>query len=243
MVNGDPTTAWTSGQRMEPDMWVQANLGMLRVIDAIAVRSGGRGAPAGYEVLVSGDGTQWTVLGTRERNASDILLTFAPCAVRYIKVRQTGLPPWNTPWQVAEIAVHPAASWQATASVNADSAALAVDNNPETLWTTGVAQQPGMSFTLDMGLVQTVAGLALPSGAQPEFPQDFAIQVSTDGQSWQIVARSPAGGNFLPLDVLFDPVPARYIHVECTGANRRRPWTITEVKVQRTITAWETLQG
>ena len=223
MVNGDPTTAWTSGQRMEPDMWVQANLGMLRVIDAIAVRSGGRGAPAGYEVLVSADGTQWTVLGTRERNASDILLTFAPCAVRYIKVRQTGLPPWNTPWQVAEIAVHAAASWQATASVNPDSAALAVDNNPETSWTTGVAQQPGMSFTLDMGLVQTVAGLAMPSGDQPEFPQDFAIQVSTDGQSWQIVARSPAGGNFLPLDVLFDPVPARYIHVECTGANRRRP--------------------
>ena len=57
------------------------------------------------------------------------------------------------------------------------------------------------------------------------------------------VARSPAGGNFLPLDVLFDPVPARYIHVECIGHNRRRAWTITEVKVQRTVTAWETIQG
>jgi F5/8 type C domain/Ig-like domain from next to BRCA1 gene len=243
MVNADPTAVWTSGQRMEPGMWVQADLGLARVIDAIAVRSGGRGAPAGYDVLVSSDGSRWTALGTRERNAGDIMLTFAPCAMRYIKVMQTGMPPWNTPWQVAEIAVHPAPSWQAAASVNTDLAGLAVDNNPETVWTTGVPQQPGMSFTLDMGLVQTVAGVALPSGPQADFPQDFAIQVSTDGQTWQIVARSPAGGNFLPLDVLFDPLPARYIHVECTGENRRRAWTISEVKVQRTVTAWEILRG
>lgn len=242
IIDGDPNTAWTSGQPMRPDMWVQADLGTLRTIDAIAVRSGGRGFAEGYQVLVSSDGQNWVQVGSRERVRSDFAVTFAPMNLRYIKIVQTGQPQWATPWQIADLSVHDAPLWQATATHNAAQVQLAFDNDPQTLWTTGVPQQPGMSYTLDIGAAQLISGLTLDNGSKSEYPMGYNVQVSADGQTWSVIGASAPTGNWAPVSLTFDPLLARYIHIECTASNRWHPWSIAEIYVIRNVSDWEVVQ-
>ncbi len=240
-VDGDPATAWTSGQKMEPNMWFQLDLGAPRIIDGIAVRSGGKGFPSGYEVHISNDGANWQVVGVREKNWGDFSITFAPYAARFIKIVQTGETRWGAPWQIAEIAVHDARPWQATASHNPELAPLAFDDDPTTQWTCGIPQQVGMNYTLDMGVVQTISALTLENGTKPEYPQGYRIQLSADGHSWSVVAESSPAGNWQPLNVSFDAMSARYVYVECTASNRWHPWSISQLWVARDVADWKPL--
>ncbi|MBI3734125.1 MAG: discoidin domain-containing protein [Chloroflexi bacterium] len=240
-IDGNPHTTWDSGQPMEPGMWVQCDLGARRTIDALFITSGGRGFPAGCEAQVSADGFAWAAVGRRERNWGDVTFTFAPLAARYIRIAQTGRSLAGEPWQIAAIAVHEAAPWQAVASHNPNLAGLAFDHNPDTLWTSAAPQEPGMTFTLDMGAQHTITGLTLENGPRPEYPQGYRLMIATDGEDWQEVAHSPETGNWSPLSLTFDPVPVRYIRIECTAASRWQPWSISQIWVLRSVGEWEAL--
>jgi hypothetical protein len=225
-------------------MWYQADLGTVHMLDAIKVMCPGRGFPAGYRVDISADGVAWAMVGAKEKNWSDFGVSFAPYPVRYIHITQTGTTQWAAQWQISEVFVREAGAWNAVASHSPELVGFALDNNPTTQWTTGVPQQEGMSFTLDMGLVQSVTGVLLDNGDKPQYPQGFSVKVSADGNNWSEVARSPDAGNWRALDVTFNATPARYIHIECTSNNRWHPWSINQFTVRREVrpSEWRVLQ-
>lgn len=230
-VDRDPATAWSSQARQEPGMWFEVDMGKERVIEAIEVHSPGRGYAVGYRLFISTDRQTWVLVDERPRNWKDIEATFAPVPVRYIRIEQTGRPSYNAPWLISEIATRPAVPWRATASHNAHLAANALDNRPDTAWTTGQPQEPGMWFMVDFRQVLTLDGLILDHGKRPDYPRGVRVQTSYDGETWRTVheAAENEGG----LDVTFDrPVAARYLAVRQTG-RADRPWTIARFIVKR----------
>ncbi|MDQ7030717.1 MAG: discoidin domain-containing protein [Ardenticatenia bacterium] len=151
--------------------------------------------------------------------------------MRSIRVEQTGSPSYNAPWLISEIATRPAVLWRANASHNAHLAANALDNRPDTAWTTGEPMRPGMWFMVDFRRVLTIDGLTLDHGERPEFPRGVRVQTSYDGKNWRTVLDVPEHtGTF---DVTFErAVAARYVAIRQTG-RADRPWTIARFLVKR----------
>ncbi|GEM_PF-6004729 len=230
-VDRDPDTFWSSQVRQAPGMWFEVDMGKERVIEAVQVRSPGRGFAVGYRLLISADRRTWVVVDERARNWKDIEATFTPVAVRYIRLEQTGSPSYNAPWLISEIATRPALPWRANASHNPQLAANALDNRRETAWTTGEPMRPGMWFMVDFRRVLAFEGLVLDHGERPDYPRGVRVQTSYDGKTWRTVLDVPEHeGTF---DVTFErPVAARYVAVRQTG-RADRPWTIARLLVKR----------
>jgi hypothetical protein len=88
-----------------------------------------------------------------------------------------------------------------------------------------------MWLEIDMGQVRPVSGLVLESARSPlDYPRGYVVQVSTDRQAWQEVARQP--NNETELDVTFKPQSARYLRVEQTGQADPWWWSIHEVTIK-----------
>jgi glucosylceramidase len=92
----------------------------------------------------------------------------------------------------------------ASASEGAD-AGNAIDDDAVTRWTTGAAQHPGQTLTVDLGTPRDVGRVALDTGAiteaavnwgpgQPsgDYPRGLLVSTSTDGTSWSRRCRRPA---------------------------------------------------
>ena len=230
-VDRDPATAWSSQVRQEPGMWFEVDMGKERIIEAVEVRSPGRGYAVGYRLLISRDRQTWVLVDERARNWKDIEATFTPVSVRYIRVEQTGRPSYNAPWLIREIATRPAVPWRANASHNPHLAVNALDNRPDTAWTTGQPQEPGMWFMVDFRRVLTLEGLSLDHGDRPDYPRGVRVQTSYDGKEWRTVHEVPE--NEGRLEITFErPVTARYLAVRQTG-RADRPWTIARFLVRR----------
>ena len=69
-----------------------------------------------------------------------------------------------------------------------------------------------------------------------QFPRGYVVQVSTDGQGWQEVARD--SDNWGEVEVEFEPVTARYVLVETTKSSDYYPWGIAEFIVWRSSPTW-----
>lgn len=111
-----------------------------------------------------------------------------------------------------------------------DNLRQAIDNDPFTRWSTMLPQQPGMWFQIDLGEVRTVRQLRLDTERSPnDYPRGYVVRVSPDGQQWDKVAENPA--NDRPLQVAFEPRPARYLRVEQTGSSDRWWWSVHEVEI------------
>ena len=114
-----------------------------------------------------------------------------------------------------------------------DNLQYALDNNPNTRWSTRAPQAPGMWFQIDLGAVRTVSGLALDNAASPnDYARGYAISLATGRDDWQAVVRNDHNDG--PLDVTFSPQPARYIYIEQTGRSEHWWWSIHEVSVKYT---------
>ncbi|HFD39251.1 MAG TPA: hypothetical protein ENJ31_05315, partial [Anaerolineae bacterium] len=238
--DGDPTTFWDSKADQEPGMWFQLDLGEVLTLDRVRVQSPGRGFPVGYKVKLSTDGQDWHLVAEKPQNWTDIDVAFAPCPARYVRLEQTGTPDWPASWMISEIAVSAAEPWAgAEASHYGDYADQAIDARLRTYWNTrSVKQKPGMWFQVDMGSRRRIEGVTLinPTSQQP---RGYAVRVSSDGQSWQEVARND--DNWGTLDVRFEAVEARYVRVETTNSSPWHPWGIAEFIVWRSAPRW--IQG
>ncbi len=139
-------------------------------------------------------------------------------------------------WHIAEVEVHSSPGWNATASINNQDAARAIDNDPATAWTTGDQnQKPNLWFQLDLGQPECISGLALVSLNQ-EFPAGYRITVWNDRLGgWQKIAERQ--GNSTPVDLTFAPVITQYINVQLLQA-ADHPFSIKEIEVTRTMTDW-----
>lgn len=123
----------------------------------------------------------------------------------------------------------PAHPWAVNASHNAASAALAVDADPATVWTSGQTQEPGMWFAIDLGAVQAVSALTMSSPAK-DFPRGYALEVSTDGEAWIEVGRKDP--NWRSVEAVFPSTRARRLRVVLTRSPRWPvPWSISDTTV------------
>jgi glucosylceramidase len=119
----------------------------------------------------------------------------------------------------------------AGASANAADAGNAVDDDATTRWTSGAAQQPGQSLTVDLGREQTVRRVVLDTGAdQGDFPRGYTLATSRDGSGWHEVARGTGSGQLTSIDVR--RARARFLRVTQTGSAPQW-WSIADLRVYR----------
>lgn len=233
-LDGDPLAFWESGTPQTPGQWFRLQLNEARWIDGIQFLSPGKNFPIGYVLRVSADGNTWVELKrVPHGNTFDVTHVFAPMRVRYAQIDLIAAAP--SPWMISEILVHPALSWNATASHNARAALRAIDNRTETVWTSEAPQTPGMWFQLDLGRVETVSGLTLIAPPHAH-PIGFRIALWNAGLNrWQVVYERV--NNRAPVEVMFAAQATQFINIQLTQASRL-PWAIQHVHVARELEGW-----
>jgi endo-1,3(4)-beta-glucanase len=230
-------TRWSSRQSQQPGMWVQIDLGEARAVSQVRLGNdpSPRDYPRGYIIKLSLDRQSWTTVAENPLNDRPLNVTFPPRQARYIKIDQTGRDAifW---WSIYEIGITSEIKMSASAShnnvlVGTDNVAQAVDGRPETRWSSRAIQQPGMWFEVDLNQTRTVRGLLLDSARSPtDYPGGYVVRVSTDRAHWEEVACQTQ--NSRPLDITFNPRPARYLRVEQTGSSDRWWWSIHGVMIK-----------
>jgi glucose/arabinose dehydrogenase/mono/diheme cytochrome c family protein len=118
----------------------------------------------------------------------------------------------TAPWTAEELAstlpepLPNRGEWKVTASTNSETAALAIDGKPDTLYEAKATQAPGMWFQVELPTPTVVSGLRLGSGAATnDFLRDYEVLVSADGQQWgEPVATGHATG--VEAEILFKPL-------------------------------------
>jgi len=234
-IDGDATTAWSTGVGQVPGMWFQLDMGAPQRVKAIALAAPKNQDPRGYIVSVSLDGQTWQQVASKALNYQPVTVALGLPLIRYVRIETTAKDKYNHPWSISELTVETTAQWQARASHNSEKANLAIDGRPDTFWTTGQAQVPGMWFELDLGEPLRITRVRLENPGK-EFPRGLAVTTSTDGRSWTEAGRVERfyGG---PVEVAFpEPVPARFIRLEQTSdvvqaGKWNIPWSISEISV------------
>lgn len=105
--------------------------------------------------------------------------------------------------------------------------AWALDGNPATAWRT--AEEQGW-FQLDFGAEREFGGLVLDADAV-DFPKDYNLQTSHDGQTWQVLRKvrgAQGGRNHLALP----EAEARFLRIAWERTSRQQGWSLSEVRVQ-----------
>ncbi|MGB8647446.1 MAG: discoidin domain-containing protein, partial [Anaerolineae bacterium] len=211
-IDGDLSTFWSSQEFQAQGMWFRLNLDASRIIDGIALRSAGQGYPRSYVVRISADGATWrTIAQVPQGNTGDLAVTFAPCEVLCVQVELQVSA--SEEWHIAQVQIHTSPGWSATASTNNDEAMRALDNDPDTAWSTGeMEQKPNIWFQLDLGRVEQLNGLVLIS-PDNEIPAGYRITVwNQQAGGWQKVAERL--DNRDPVTLAWAPVQTQYINIQ-----------------------------
>ena len=130
----------------------------------------------------------------------------------------------------------PTAGWKAVADPNDEDAPKAYDRDPKTKWASNSPQSPGMYYQLDMGDVRTVNRVMFDDDAGgttiyvSDYPRQYDIEVSTDGESWKRVASEEGDLNYYA-GAYFDPTEARYIKITQKGSTTPEWWSVCEIYV------------
>jgi hypothetical protein len=239
-LDGRPETRWSSRSLQRPGMWLELDLHETRTVSGLTLDTTGSPSdyPRGYVVRLSTDGQNWEEVARRDQNDRALEVSFSPRTARYIRIEQTGSTD-NWWWSVHGVTISSdpfTPSPTARASHNnvqagADNLAQALDDRPETRWSSRTLQEPGMWFELDLHETRTISGLALDTAGSPnDYPHGYVVRLSTDGQGWEEVARLDQ--NDRTLEVSFSPRPARYIRVEQTGSTDNWWWSIHGVTIR-----------
>jgi mono/diheme cytochrome c family protein/glucose/arabinose dehydrogenase len=165
----------------------------------------------------------------------------------------------RTPWTVVELDASlprllvPEAAWKVTAShdarpapqANAEGAYNFIGNAAGALsflgWTTGVPQQAGMWFQIELPAPRTLTEITFTSSlagsgrgsATPAwtFPRHYQVQVSSDGGAWSVPI---AEGDGVPgtTVIRFAPVSAKFIRITQTATASDAPaWSMRLVRL------------
>jgi hypothetical protein len=133
--------------------------------------------------------------------------------------------------------------WTATASDYAERAGDLLDGDVATVWDSRRAQTPGQWLAVDLGAPELVARVDLLAIDWQNLPGAFRVEVSLDGQRWEIVvAVSEYWGPlffsehhaFLKVrrgrvQAIFPPVRARHVRIVETATVPNRSWSGREL--------------
>ncbi|MCB0167375.1 MAG: discoidin domain-containing protein [Anaerolineae bacterium] len=236
-IDNNAYTRWSTQQPQRPGMWFQIDMGKTQTVSRLRLDNDAspRDYPRGYIVKTSPDGSTWQTVAEKPINDRPLDVTFSPRLIRFIRIEQTGSDAvyW---WSIHGIEIASDITITVRASHNnvysgADNLAQAIDNNPQTRWSSRQVQQPGMWFEIDLNQTQMVKGVALDTAASPnDYPRGYVVRLSTDGQQWVEVARN--NQNSTALNLTFTARPARYIRIEQTGRSDNWWWSVHGVNLQ-----------
>ena len=116
-------------------------------------------------------------------------------------------------------------NWTATASVHNENAALSLDGNLDTQWTTQGQQVPGQWYQVDMKNNQDFDLIVTNLGKTGDVPRAYKVKVSNDGTNWRDVASGENNNIYY-----VGNQNARYVRIEQTG-NEAHWWAIYEFYV------------
>jgi mono/diheme cytochrome c family protein len=158
----------------------------------------------------------------------------------------------NRPWTHAELAsvvpveLAPDASWTVTAShsartvVGASSEPFGAFNYEG--WTTGVPQEPGMWFMVQMPEPTVVSEIEFTSpsqgggrgagaaGPRRTSPLGYRVDISVNGSTWTQVATG-AGAQGNATKIAFSPVQARFVRIMQTARGENAPpWRMSKLR-------------
>lgn len=106
----------------------------------------------------------------------------------------------------------------------------ALDGSPRTRWDTGVWQEPGQFYQIDLGETATVEQIVLDtSGSAYDYPRSYEVYLSTDGEEWGQAVYSGQGTEAITR-IALKPVSTRHIRIVNTGRVGNF-WSIHELQV------------
>jgi glucosylceramidase len=108
-------------------------------------------------------------------------------------------------------------------------AAATVDDDATTRWSTGAAQQPGQTLTVDLGRSRTFRRVVLDTGADTgDYPRGYALSTSRDGTHWSDPVTGAGGGQLTVIDV--GATRARFVRVVQTGSAPQW-WSVADLRL------------
>jgi uncharacterized protein (DUF608 family) len=114
---------------------------------------------------------------------------------------------------------------------------LALDSDLGTRWSTNRPMLKGDTFEIDFGTAETIGRVVLDAASSAnDYPHGYRVEVSGDDRRWRRVAsatgaeaeRQQQRGR---LDIVFQPVTARYLRIVNTGSHPSWFWSIHELNV------------
>jgi len=239
-IDGKATTRWANGTSQENGQWFTVDLGELKTFNKIEIDAGrnDNDYPRGYELYVSGNGTNWgNPIASGVGIAEKVQVSFQSVTARYIKIVQTDTAPSNY-WSISEFRVFnqnpiilPRVGWSATASGTASgsSEANVFDGSNATRWSAGTIQTGGEWFRADMGKINILTGVGLNAGNYLDnYPNVYRVELSLDGVTWNTVAQGsiPNADN----NISFTASAARYVKITQIGS-AASSWSIAELNL------------
>jgi endo-1,3(4)-beta-glucanase len=104
LIDGDLHTRWTTEKGQQPDQWLQLDLGSIQSFSSIRMDSKGsdNDYARGYEILVSTDGTSWSVAAKGSGASSTVQVELGKQSARYVKILQTANASQHW-WSIVEL--------------------------------------------------------------------------------------------------------------------------------------------
>jgi len=248
-IDGNLTTRWGTGTAQVPGQWFQVDMGSSQTFSQIVLAAPNSNGdyPAGYQVNVSNDGTNWgspVATGTSTQGVTSMAIAFPTQTARYIRITQTGSTTGNW-WSIDEFNVYgpmlqlSRTGWIASASSteNGGLPANVLDGSLTTRWSTGANQTNGQWFQIDMGSNQSVSQIVLAApNSNNDYPVGYQVNVSTDGISWGNPVAAGTGIQGVPsMAISFSAQTARYIRITQTGSTTGNWWSIDDFNVYGTV--------
>jgi glucosylceramidase len=127
--------------------------------------------------------------------------------------------------------------WRVTASstpadpcCTGDSAAKAIDGNPSTRWSTGLGQQSGQWYQIDLGTSRKLTKIVMENGGSTgDHPRGYAVHASDNASTWGNPIAT-GQGNDPTTTIQLPTTTARYLRITQTG-NAGNWWSISELNL------------
>jgi aryl-phospho-beta-D-glucosidase BglC (GH1 family) len=240
-IDGDNTSRWTTGAAQAGGEWFQVDMGSPTLLNRVYVNAAGFGGdfPAGYQVLVSLDATNWKNAASGAGTTGNTIIPFTAQVARYVRITQTGAS--GSWWSVAEFnafsdPVLNTGGLTATASSTGTgfSTANALDGDITTRWSTGVAQAPGQWYTVNLGANTQLNKVLFDSGPSSpnDFPASYEIWGSTDNVNWTKDASGLGTGRII-MALFWQTTWMQYVKIVQTGTSANW-WSIADFGFQST---------
>ena len=124
-----------------------------------------------------------------------------------------------------------------SASRGADQAALAIDGQRKTIWSTGGVMKAGDSFTLILAKADTINGITIDCGDNmQDFPREYELFLSNDGKTWSTpVVKGKAVNGITKIPFTGKTASAIKIvqtkNISSRDRKNRKNWSIAEITV------------